>query len=210
MNKKVLFSFFILFSFSFYFFAQTNSVNNESSVVASSFDENSTDYFSNNSSTGTSDNSRYSSRGSTAWMFFRMILVLVIVCGLIYGVFWFIKHKTKIVQTDSEFLRRAAFITIGQNKTVEVITLIDKAYLIGVTDEKITLLGEIEDKELIESLNLAHDKKQNVKNPVNFNEVLEMFTRKTKKTSENQNNDQTSAEKNLDQMINQLDEKEEK
>lgn len=114
-------------------------------------------------------------------VFFRMLFVLLIVVGLIYGIFWFIKHKTNAIKTDDEFLRRVSYIDIAPGKSVEVITLIDKAYLIGVTDSQITLLGEIEDKELIQAMNLQADKTQNTKKPVNFSEVLDMFTAKGKK-----------------------------
>ena len=112
---------------------------------------------------------------STVGMIVRMIVVLIIVIGLIYGVLWFIKKKTNIVKTDDEYLRRAAYINIAPGKTVEVITLIDKAYLIGVTEDNITLLGEIHDDELIKAMNLTADKKNNTKKPANFSEVLDMF-----------------------------------
>ena len=112
---------------------------------------------------------------STVGMFVRMIVVLIIVIGLIYGVLWFIKKKTNVVKTDDDYLRRAAYINIAPGKTVEVITLIDKAYLIGVTEDNITLLGEIHDEELIKAMNLTADKKNNTKKPASFSDVLDMF-----------------------------------
>lgn len=121
--------------------------------------------------------------GSGIGVFFRMIFVLLIVIALIYGVFWFIKHKTNAVKTDDDFLRRVSYIDIAPGKSVEVITLIDKAYLIGVTESQITLLGEIDDKELIQAMNLQADKTQNTKKPANFAEVLDMFTAKGKKVN---------------------------
>ena len=88
---------------------------------------------------------------------------------------WFIKKKTNVVKTDDEYLRRAAYINIAPGKTVEVITLIDKAYLIGVTEDSITMLGEIHDDELIKAMNLTADKKNNTKKPASFADVLDMF-----------------------------------
>lgn len=117
---------------------------------------------------------------STAATFVRMIVALVLVVGLIYLVLLFIKKKTNVVKTEDEYLRRAAYINISPSKTVEVITLIDKAYLIGVTEDNITLLGEINDKELVEAMNINADKKANTKNPVNFSQVLESFLVKGK------------------------------
>ncbi len=119
-------------------------------------------------------NSNYK-RPSTVGTFVRMIVVLIIVIGLIYGVLWFVKKKTNVVKTDDDYLRRAAWINIAPGKSVEVITLIDKAYLIGVTEDNITLLGEIDDKELISAMNINADKKNNTKKPATFSEVLDMF-----------------------------------
>ena len=117
---------------------------------------------------------------SSISIFVRMIIVLIIVIGLLYFVFYFIKKKTNVVKSDDEYLRRAAYINIAPGKTIEVITLIDKAYLIGVTEDNITLLGEIKDDELIKAMNITADKKANTKKPSNFSEVLDMFTSKGK------------------------------
>ena len=129
---------------------------------------------SDDTASGTSQNSNYKGP-STVGTFIRMIIVLILVIGLIYGVLLFVKKKTNVVKADDDYLRRAAWINIAPGKSVEVITLIDKAYLIGVTDENITLLGEIDDKELISAMNLNADKKNNTKKPSNFSEVLDMF-----------------------------------
>ena len=119
---------------------------------------------------------------STTGMFVRMIIVLIVVVLLIYAFFWFVKRKTNNnLKTDDDYLRRVAYLSIAPGKTVEVITLIDKAYLIGVTEDNITLLGEIDDKELITAMNLNSDKKTNVKKPATFNEVLELFLQKGSK-----------------------------
>ena len=50
----------------------------------------------------------------------------------------------------------------------------------GVTDGGINLIGELEDKELVDALNLNFDKKQNTKHPLNFNDVLNLFMAKGK------------------------------
>ena len=153
--------------FSLYSQNQTNQHDTpltEESIVIS--DDNTTDSNSNASA--------YKGP-STVGMFVRMIVVLVIVIGLIYGVLWFIKKKTNVVKTDDDYLRRAAYINIAPGKTIEVITLIDKAYLIGVTEDNITLLGEIDDKELISAMNITADKKNNTKKPTTFADVLDMF-----------------------------------
>lgn len=135
---------------------------------------------------------------STIGMFIRMIIVLIIVVGLIYGVLWFIKKKTNVIKTDDEYLRRAAYINIAPGKSIEVITLIDKAYLIGVTEDNITMLGEIHDDELIKAMNLSADKKNNTKKPATFADVLDMFL--VKKGS--QKNVFSDTEQQVEQIFN--------
>lgn len=135
---------------------------------------------------------------STIGMFIRMIIVLIIVVGLIYGVLWFIKKKTNVIKTDDEYLRRAAYINIAPGKSIEVITLIDKAYLIGVTEDNITMLGEIHDDELIKAMNLSADKKNNTKKPATFADVLDMFL--VKKGS--QKNVFSETEQQVEQIFN--------
>lgn len=195
--KKSLSIFFVLFFCFVTVFAQSNSgfkLNNpdsteimdESNIV---FEENIT----------TSQNNKTEMKGpSTAGYLVRIIIVLIIVIGLIYGVFWYLKRKTNVVKNEDEFLRRAAYLNIAPGKTVEVITLIDKAYLIGVTDDNITMLGEITDKELINAMNVNADKNQNIKKPLNFSEVLDIFTAKGKKST----NIFTETENKVEKMFN--------
>ena len=132
-----------------------------------------------------------------------MIVALIIVVALIYGTLWFVKKKTNIVKTDDEYLRRAAYINIAPRKTIEVITLIDKAYLIGVTEDNITMLGEIDDKELISAMNLSADKKNNTKKPSTFAEVLDMFLVK----KGGQKNVFSDTEQQVDNIFSKREEK---
>lgn len=130
-------------------------------------------------------------------VFIRMIVVLIIVVALIYAIFWFIKRKTSVEKSDDKFLRKVSRIDISPGKSVVVVTLIDKAYLLGVSDSGINLISEIDDKELIQAMNLQADKEQNTKKAVNFAEVLEMFTTKNKKKQKNAFSDSESMVDNL-------------
>ena len=76
---------------------------------------------------------------------------------------------------DDMFLRKVAQVTVAPGKTVQIVTLLEKAFLIGVTDSSIELLGEISDKELVDAMNLNADKKQNTARARNFNDVLSLF-----------------------------------
>ena len=164
-----------LFNFSVFSAVEESGgdITDSAEVIATEQDTYFSDYYNN-----TAEKVASNKKSSTSGYLVKMIVVLVIVIALIYGVLWFIKKKTHVVKSEDDYLRRAAYIDIGPGKSVEVITLLDKGYLIGVTEDKITLLGEIDDKELISAMNVNADKNQNTKKPVNFAEVLEMLTQK--------------------------------
>ena len=171
-SKKLLAAVIVFMAAVFALYSQTTTAANDQS--AATITEESI-VFSDDASGDTGSSAQSYKGPSTVGMFVRMIVVLIIVVGLIYGVLWFIKKKTNVVKTDDEYLRRAAYINIAPGKSVEVITLIDKAFLIGVTEDNITLLGEIHDDELIKAMNLSADKKNNTKKPATFSDVLDMF-----------------------------------
>ncbi len=171
-SKKLLAAVIVFMAAVFALYSQTTTATNDQS--AATITEESI-VFSDDASGDTGSSAQNYKGPSTVGMFVRMIVVLIIVVGLIYGVLWFIKKKTNVVKTDDEYLRRAAYINIAPGKSVEVITLIDKAFLIGVTEDNITLLGEIHDDELIKAMNLSADKKNNTKKPATFSDVLDMF-----------------------------------
>lgn len=183
VNKKSLIALIIFALCSVAVFAQsTGSFKVDSTADTENITE--SDIIFSDNTLNSSDSETEAYKGpSTIGLLIRVIIVLIIVVGVIYGVLWFIKRKTNIVKTEDDFLRRAAYINIAPGKSVEVITLIDKAYLIGVTEDNITLLGEIDDKELINAMNVNADKNQNIKKPLNFAEVLDIFTKGKKTTS---------------------------
>ena len=172
--KKSLLIFVILFGLTNVLFSQNNndSLNVENSVSVS---EDSTllqdDYFSSNNETSNLN----LKQPSTAWTFIKMILFLCLVVAAIYAVMWFFKKKVNNTKSDDNFLRRVSSLNIGPGKSVEIVTLLDNAYILGVTDSNINVIDQIEDKELIEALNLNFDKNQNVKKPMNFADVLDIF-----------------------------------
>ena len=110
------------------------------------------------------------------WVFLRMILVLAIVLGLIWFVFKMMKKSSLPGGgEDNPFMRKVSSVTLGPGKSVQIITLIDKAYMVGVSDDSVNLISEIKDKELIEAMNLYADKNSKTKKPRSFADVLDIF-----------------------------------
>lgn len=95
---------------------------------------------------------------NTGWLFFRMILVLLVVVACIYAVFYFVKKSTNPTNETDPFLKKVASITLSPGKSVQVITLQDHCYILGVSDSNVQLISELDDKDLIDAMNLEADK----------------------------------------------------
>lgn len=120
---------------------------------------------------------------SSFGLFLRMVISLLVVIALVYFVVKIFRKNSGFADSDDSFLRKVAQISIGAGKSVQIVTLLENAYLIGVTDNNINLLAEIKDKELVDSLNLIADKNQNVSKPKSFADVLDLFLAKGLKNS---------------------------
>lgn len=174
LKKYILFTFFVAFV-NVFVFSQTD-ISQSSSVESSVLDESQILLGETNpESQITFSGDESNLEKSSVWLFVRMILVLILVIVAIYALMKFFKKKSTEVKSSDDFLRSVSSLSFGPGKSVEIVTLIDKAYVLGVTEKSINLIAEIDDKELIESLNLNHDKKSNVSKPINFAEVLDMF-----------------------------------
>ena len=155
-----------------------NIVFSQNTTDDSSSFENDTSYFAEPTATEGSGTSTYKAP-STAGMIIKMIVVLALVVAALYGIMLFFKKKNNNVQSDDDFMRRVSSLSFAPGKSVEIVTLVDRCFMLGVTDSNINLIAEITDKEMISALNLNFDKKQNTKKPMNFNDVLEMFMPKS-------------------------------
>ena len=118
------------------------------------------------------------------WVFVRMVLVLAIVVAIIWFMFKFLRKKTGTEEdTDDPFLRKVASVQLAPGKSVQIVTLIDKAYILGVSDDSVNLISEVDNAELIQDMNLYSDKNKGTKKPRNFDELLEIFMPRKKSSS---------------------------
>lgn len=116
------------------------------------------------------------SRFGTFFLFLRMIIVLALVVACIYGVMWFMKKSMRVESnTDDPFLRKVSSVDLAVGKSVQVVTLLDHAYIVGVADNSVSLIGTVDDKELVDAMNLYADEHQNVKKPRSFSDILDIF-----------------------------------
>lgn len=145
------------------------------------------------------------SGGNGVWVFFKMILVLAIIIALIWLVFRFLKKSTQPGGKDDPFMRKVSSIALGPGKTVQIVTLIDKAFLIGVSDNGVNLISEIDDKELIDAMNLYADKNANTKKSRSFADVLDIFMPNgPRNKSASKNKKETIYDGSAEQVVNML------
>ncbi len=148
--------------------------------VKSGFDESDIDF----SSWGESGSSQepggsFSSAPSIGvGVYVRMVFVLAVVVAAIILIFRFIKKSSGLAGVqdgDDTFLRHVSGVSLGAGKSVQIVTLVDKAYLLGVSENNVNLIGEVEDKELVNAMNLWSDKRNKTSKPRSFADVLDLF-----------------------------------
>ena len=109
---------------------------------------------------------------STFGLFVKMVLSLGVVLGLAYLAMRVLRRGTK---SDDPFLRHVSHLPLSSNRSVDVVTILNHAYILGVSDNAINLIGQIEDEELVNSMNLYADKNDNTKRPRSFDDILSIF-----------------------------------
>ena len=118
---------------------------------------------------------------STVWLFVRMIFALILVIAIIYVVVFFLKKVASPKIPEQPFLKRAATLSLGPGKSVHVITMPDKAWLVGVSEAGIQPIGEITDTELVTQLILEAEKQPSEK-PKDFASIFNSFMPSAKAT----------------------------
>ena len=133
MVKKIksLFIILIVLLFNNIVFSQTVS---DTSV---SF-ENDTSYFAEPAGTENTSTTNYKAP-STAGMIIKMIVVLALVVAALYGIMLFFKKKNNNVQSDDDFMRRVSSLSFAPGKSVEIVTLVDRCFMLGSSPESFTL-----------------------------------------------------------------------
>ena len=92
---------------------------------------------------------------SSIWPYFlRMMVVLGLVIAAIYGLYALLKRSSRPKAPEDSYLRVLAAANLAAGRSLHVVSLGDKAWLVGSTDASVALISEIQDKELIDALAL--------------------------------------------------------
>jgi flagellar protein FliO/FliZ len=96
---------------------------------------------------------------SSIWSVVRMILVLALAAAAVYGVVFFIKRSSKRSPESSPFLKILATSHLASNRYVHIAAVGSKAWLIGSSEGGVALIGEIDDKDVINAMLLEDSRK---------------------------------------------------
>jgi flagellar protein FliO/FliZ len=83
-----------------------------------------------------------------------MVLVLALVLVGIWLVFRFLKKASRPKGSSESEIKVFASTSLGQGKAVHLVGLGDKAWLVGTAESSVSLIAQVEDKELVDRLSL--------------------------------------------------------
>jgi len=112
-----------------------------------------------NNNDGESDSPADTPAGSPIWPIVRMVLVLALAAAAVYGVVFFIKRSSKKSDAADPFLKVLANAHLGSNRYAHIVAVGDKAWLLGSSDGGVNLIGEINDKDVINAMLLEDSTK---------------------------------------------------
>jgi len=183
---KIFFCFFLFFFLTSFVSAQTSNqeINkNTGKDVESQYT------FSQNFPANTdNDELNVNDSPSTIWLFIRMILVLIVVIACIYFVVFLMKKGMNNGVSSDLYLKKVATLTLSPGKNVTVVTLNNHAYLLGVADNSINLIAEIDDKELIDAMNFNESSTMSSNKTNDFASILQFFYPKNKSKNKQSSN----------------------
>ena len=91
---------------------------------------------------------------NTFLYFLRMILVLALVVGTMYFVFTIMRRLAKPKDRGDSPIRVLGSTALGAGKSVHLLGLGSKAWLVGASDHSVSLIAEVDDKELLDGIEL--------------------------------------------------------
>ena len=115
--------------------------------------------------------------GPSLWSAIRMILVLALAAAAIYGVIFFIKRSSKPSAVNDPFLKILASSHLGSNRYAHIVAVGGKAWLLGSSDGGVNLIGEIDDKDVINAMLLEDSKKTAETQTGRFPDFISMLRR---------------------------------
>jgi flagellar protein FliO/FliZ len=90
--------------------------------------------------------------GPSVFALLRVVLILGLVAVAIYGLVFLLKKQSAVRGETDPYLKILARTAITPKTAAVVISVGDKAWLAGVTEEQVSLITEISDKEVVDAM----------------------------------------------------------
>ena len=97
--------------------------------------------------------------GPSIWTVLRMILTLALAAAAVYGIVFFIKRSSKTAANNDPFLKILAAVHLGSNRYVNIVSVGTRAWLLGVSDGGVSVISEIDDKDILNAMLLEDSKR---------------------------------------------------
>ncbi|MDR0390113.1 MAG: flagellar biosynthetic protein FliO [Spirochaetaceae bacterium] len=108
---------------------------------------------------------------------FRMVLVLALAAAAVYGLVYFFRRLSRPQPVQDTFLKVLSSVHLGSNRYAHVVSVGSSAYLVGAGDSGVTLIAEIEDREIIDAMLLEESRKASEGGkPLDFKKLLRRFS----------------------------------
>jgi flagellar protein FliO/FliZ len=106
-----------------------------------------------------------------------MILVLALAAAAVYGVVFFIKRSAKQTPEGNPFLKILATAHLGSNRYAHIVAVGSHAWLLGSSDGGVNLIGEVDDKDVINAMLLEDSRKVSEAPSNRFPDFMSMLRR---------------------------------
>ena len=95
---------------------------------------------------------------SYAWLVIKTILILGLLIGGFYYFFRYVTRKAGVQVLGQDVAKVLSVIPLGQNKYLQIVDLAGKVLVLGVSDNSINLITEIDDRDEINRLRIMSQK----------------------------------------------------
>ncbi|GHU26353.1 hypothetical protein FACS1894172_00790 [Spirochaetia bacterium] len=82
----------------------------------------------------------------------RTLVVLLLVAVAIYGLIFVLKRISKSPVPEDSKLKILASVPLGMSRSVHVVSLGEKAWIVGSAEGSISLIAEVTDQEMVDGL----------------------------------------------------------
>jgi len=115
--------------------------------------------------------------GTSVWAAVRMVLALALAAAAVYGVVFFIKRSSKQTALNDPFLKILASAHLGSNRYAHIVSVGSKAYLVGASDGGVSLIDEVDDKDILNAMLLEDSRKGVDEKPGRLNDFVSILRR---------------------------------